>query len=69
MGGQNKNWFLYTILVKCVNSWNVSGIKIKYLHKGHTYMKADSLHGSFGEKLKSNSEFVDFEKFSDMFLL
>ena len=32
-------------------------------------MKADSLHGSFGEKLKSNSEIVDFKKFSDMFLV
>ena len=32
-------------------------------------MKADSLHDSFGEKLKSNSEIVDFKKFSDICFL
>ena len=70
-GGQNKNWFLFTVFVKCVNNadWNVSPIRMKYLHKGHTYMKADSLHGSFGEKSKAHSEILDFQKFSDMLSL
>ena len=70
-GDQNKNWFLFTVFVKCVNNadWNVSLIRMKYLHKGHTNMKADSLHGSFGEKLKSHSEILDFQKFSDICFL
>ena len=57
--------------MKCVNNadWNVSLIRMKYLHKGHTYMKADSLHGSFGEKLKAHSEILDFQTFSDISFL
>ena len=70
-GGHNKNWFLFTVFVKCVNNadWNVSLIRMKYLHKGHTYMKADSLHGSFGERLKAHSEILDFQKFSEICFL
>ena len=70
-GGQNKNWFLFTVLVKTVNnpSWNVDRIRIKYLHKGHTYMRADSLHGSFGKKLKAKDEIINFQSFSNICLL
>ena len=55
-GCQNKNWFLFTVFVKCVNNadWNVSLIRMKYLHKGHTYMKADSLHGFVWRKVEGS---------------
>ncbi len=48
---QNKNWTLYTALVQCVNAaWGLDEVVIKYLQKGHTFMKADSVHGPSGEK-------------------
>ena len=37
---------------------------MKYLNRGHTYMRADSIYGSIGAKLKSQSEVVDFHSFS-----
>ena len=63
-----ENWFLFTVLDKALNnpSWNVDRIRIKYLQKGHTYMRADSLHGSFGSKLKAKEEIIDFAAFSNI---
>ena len=43
--GQNKNLTLYTALVQCVNAaWGPD------LQEGHTFMKADSVHGGIGRK-------------------
>ena len=51
--GQNKNWFLYTALVQCVNSPNSpESITLKYLEAGHTFMAADGVHGAIGRQIK-----------------
>ena len=41
---QNKNWWLYTMLVKKANYTNgvIESIVIKYFEPGHTFMSADS---------------------------
>lgn len=61
---QNKNWTLFTALCLCVNSdWGPSEVTMKYLEKGHTYMKADSVHACIGKKLKKQSEVFTFPDF------
>ena len=66
--GQNKNWYLFTLFAKVVNSdqWDVGTFRIKYLHSGHTYMQADLIHGSTGNKLKGTSQIEDFASFSSL---
>jgi len=65
--GQNKNWTLYTTLCHCVNQeWGPREVSVKYLEKGHTYMKADSVHGSIGKKLKKQAEVLTFPDFVDL---
>ena len=61
--GQNKNWVLYTALTWCVNQeWGPKSVTIKYLEKGHTFMRADSVHGSIAIKMKKKTihTFDDF---------
>ena len=61
-GPQNKNWILYSALLQLVNS--VSGpqsITLRYLEKGHTFMRCDSIHGLIGKRLKHTSEVLDYE--------
>ena len=36
--GQNKNWWLLTGLLQCVNTWGPQTITLKYLEKVHTFM-------------------------------
>ena len=44
---KNKNWMLFTALVWCTNQeWGPKVIQLKYLERGHTTMRADSIHGS-----------------------
>ena len=43
--------------------WGPKERTIKYLEKGHTFMKADSIHGSIGGKLKKEKEVIDVESF------
>lgn len=63
-GGQNKNWTLYTALAQCVNAvWGPEQVIIKYLQKGHTYMRADSIHGSIGKKMKQAENIYTFDDF------
>ena len=60
--GQNKNWTLYTAFVLLVNTdWGPESITIKYLESGHTFMRADSVHGVIGKKMKATPEIVTFE--------
>ena len=44
--GQNKNCFLYTVLVNEVNRTNgtTNELTIKYFEPGHTFMSADNFH-------------------------
>ena len=61
---QNKNWTLFTAILQCVNSaWGPNQVNIKYLEKGHTYMRADSVHGTIAKKMRSQSEIVNFPDF------
>lgn len=47
---QNKNWVLYTSFVTMVNSeWGPKSITLKYFEPGHSFMKADYVHGGIGK--------------------
>ena len=51
----------------CVNQeWGVREVSVKYLEKGHTYTKADSVHGSIGKKLKKQADVLTFPHFVDL---
>ena len=64
---QNKNWTLYTAMVICVNQPDgPESISIRYLETGHTTMRADSIHGSIGRKLKKESTIVSFDDLSQL---
>ena len=64
---QNKNWTLYTALVWCVNQeWGPVAITIKYLERGHSFMRADSVHGVLGRKLKKTPNVYTFEDFVEL---
>ena len=64
-GGQNKNWFLYQLMVQVVAcNWGPDVIIFKYLQRGHTYMAADSIHGNIGTKMKKQGNIFDFSDFS-----
>ena len=57
---QNKNWTLYSTFLQLVNSEDgPTSIIIKYLEPGHTFMKADSLHGCIGRKLREEPVLYD----------
>ena len=65
--GQNKNWTLITTLAKCVNAeWEPQNITLKYLERGHTFMKADSIHGNIGKKMKKEPEVLTMPDFVDL---
>ena len=62
--GQNKNWTLFTAMVQTVTAdWGPDVVTIKYLEKGHTYMKADSVHGRIGKKMKKCDNIFTFDDF------
>jgi len=64
---QNKNWTLFTALTCCVNAeWGPSEICIKFLERGHTFMKADSVHGLIGMKMKKTAEILTFDDFVEL---
>ena len=64
--GQNKNWYLLTTLVQCVNTWGPNIITMKYLEKGHTFMAADTVHGAIGKKWKKKTKVADFADFVEI---
>ena len=50
---QNKNWVLFTCMLNIVNCCpNIVQITLKFLERGHTFMRADSIHGIIGKSLK-----------------
>ena len=64
---QNKNWILFSTLIQLVNSpAGPSSVTMKYLEPGHTFMKADSIHGSIGRKLKEDPVLYDLLDFSNL---
>ena len=64
---QNKSWLLYSSLVQVFNSdWGPQEVKIKYLETGHTFMAADSVHGSIGKRMRYANEILDFKDLTDL---
>ena len=61
--GQNKNWYLFTDLAKCVNTLGPETITIKYLEKGHTFMAADAIHRNIGKLFRKTSTVATFDDF------
>ena len=53
--GQNKNWYLFTGHVQCVNTWGPETITIKYLEKGRTFIVADGVHANNGKLFHKTS--------------
>ena len=64
---QNKNWVLFTNLISIVNSTpNIEKITLKYLENGHTYMRADAIHGNIGKILKKTEADLDFSELQNV---
>ena len=64
---QNKNWTLFCGL--WLFAQQLEGpeeIEIKYLEKGHTYMRPDSIHGSIGAKMKKISSIFDWQDLTEV---
>ncbi|MES9882743.1 MAG: hypothetical protein ABW185_17895 [Sedimenticola sp.] len=65
--GQNKNWALFTAFVMCVNQeWGPRKITMKFFERGHTFMRADNIHGTIGNKMKKMPEICTFQDFVDL---
>lgn len=62
---QNKNWTLLSAMTQMVNdpTTGIQTITMKYLEPGHTFMAADSVHGSITTKLKQHSSLFDIEDY------
>lgn len=59
---QNKNWTLYSALVMFVNSeWGPEKIIIKYFEPGHSFMKADSVHGNIGKEWSRRTDILNMD--------
>ena len=66
---QNKNWKLFSSFVIIVNSnWGPKSITIKYFEPGHSYMKADSVHGNIGKAWKKKSNIYDINELNELIL-
>ena len=65
---QNKNWSLYTMFTKLVNSTRgtPSEIVVKYLVAGHTHMDADTIHGHIEKCMKRKRDIYDFDDLVDV---
>ena len=64
---QNKNWILYAALMTIV--WSGEGpdsVTLRYLERGHTFMRADSIHGAIGRKLRGEHEVLDFTELANL---
>ena len=61
-GPQNKNWVLYSSFLELVSSTTgPHSITMRYLEKGHTFMRSDSIHGLIGKRLKQTAEVLTFQ--------
>ena len=65
--GQNKNWTLFTSIAWCTNQeWGPQKVTVKYLERGHTFMRADSVHGNIGSKMRKCQEICTFDEFVEL---
>lgn len=59
---QNKNWTLFTSCVIFVNeNWGPDTVTFKYFESGHSFMKADAIHGAIGKQWNKAQEVLDFQ--------
>lgn len=67
---QNKNWLLFSVLQRVVNDkdFRAQLITFNYLEVGHTYMSADSVHGSIGTALKCKENIYDMRDYLETIL-
>lgn len=57
---QNKNFILFSSMLTIINQpWGPTKICLKYFEPGHSFMKADSIHGQIGKKWKAEGEILD----------
>ena len=60
---QNKNWTLFSSFHQVVNSpAGPNSITMKYLERGHTYLRADSIHAAIAKTLKRHRRVEDFSR-------
>ena len=60
---QNKNWTLFSMLVKAVNHFEFESITLKFFEPGHTFMAADSVHAAIEKQMKKVQKINDFSDF------
>lgn len=65
---RNKNQILFTALATIVNVHDIESIKLKFLAKGHTHMKADGVHGNIERNFKRVKNIYDFEDYKNCLL-
>ena len=59
---QNKNWTLFSCFVDQVNRTSVPDARtVNYLEVGHTYMRADSIHGNIAKKILRKEQLLNFQ--------
>ena len=58
---------MYTAIVQFVNAeFGSDVIRFKYIEKGHTFLKADSIHGIIGKAMKRAPIVATFDNFVDL---
>lgn len=64
---QNKNWTMFTFLVRIINSNEIAAttITLNYFEPGHTFMSADSFHHQVELSMKRKQKIYDFEDFTE----
>lgn len=65
--GQNKNWLLFTSLLRTVhrNDIAVQSITIKFLETGHTFMSADTEHAAAEKAIAKKQYILDIDDFAE----
>ena len=66
--GQNKNWYLFSALIKEINilGGNAETITIKFFEPGHTFMSADSFHVQVEKGIKKKIKLQDYQDLVDI---
>ena len=61
---QNKNWYLFTTMVRVLNGVNslagLQSVTFKYLETGHTFLSCDSFHGLVERRMRKLGKMFNF---------
>jgi len=63
---QNKNWILFSMLIRAVNHFNFPAITLKFFEPGYTFMAADSVHAGIEKQMKKQKDVYDFPQFVNL---